>query len=77
MEVIGGFDDHLIAERGISAQAFRAVTAEAAWLLPPHRLSDLGVVPGDLIGVKVGAGGWVIERIDKASLAVPPPAMRR
>jgi tetratricopeptide (TPR) repeat protein len=56
------FDDELLEERGISDE----VVEHGALLLRPGTLRALGVAEGDLVGVRLGDDGFVVERVTAA-----------
>jgi hypothetical protein len=57
---LGGFDDELLALRGIPAAAIDPL---GALLLTPGTLTALGVTEGELVGVRLSAAGLVVERV--------------
>lgn len=65
--VMPGFDDGVLAERGIPADA---MPSEEAWLLDPDLLRRRGFTAGDLVGVTVRPDGFEVT----AAGAVEPPA---
>jgi len=58
-ELLPGFDDELLAERGIAAPDVNG----AAWLLPPDLLSGLGLTAGAIVGVSVAKNGLAIAPV--------------
>ena len=68
VEALAGFDDDLLAERGIPAGSFE----ECAWLLDPVALRELKAVPGDLVGVTVRADGFELSRVTSLTQATDP-----
>jgi hypothetical protein len=58
--VLPGYDDELLAERGIPA---RVVAPSGALLLAPGTLEALGAAEGDLVGVRLSAKGLAVERV--------------
>ena len=59
--VLAGYDDELLEERGIPAEA---IDPAGALLLMPGTLAALGVGDGDTIGVRLTTDGLVLERVD-------------
>ena len=59
--VLAGYDDELLEERDIPAQA---IDPAGALLLMPGTLAKLGVGEGDTIGVRLTTDGLVLERVD-------------
>lgn len=58
--VVAGYDDDLLAERGIPEDA---VDAEVTLLLPAGTLSALAVAEGDLVGLRLTDAGLAVERV--------------
>ena len=58
--VVAEFDDEAFEERGIP---WELLDEGAALLLPPGTLAGLGVVEGDLVGVRLTEAGLVLERV--------------
>jgi hypothetical protein len=58
--VVAGYDDELLDERDIPAEAIDP----AALLLEAGALAELGVGDGDTVGVRLTADGLVLERVD-------------
>lgn len=69
VEVVAGFDDELLAERGIPAGG---LAREAALLLPAGTLGALGAGEGDVVGVRVAEGRLALEATPPATLGAPP-----
>jgi hypothetical protein len=65
--VLPGFDDELLEQRGIPAEV---VDPLGALLLMPGTLGTLGVAEGELVGVRLTAGGLVVERVTAPSQGV-------
>ena len=59
--VLAGYDDELLDERNIPAQA---IDPAGALLLEPGALAALGVGDGDTVGVRLSTDGLVLERAD-------------
>ena len=59
--VLAGYDDELLDERGIPAEA---IDPAGALLLKPGALAALGVGDGDTVGVRLTTEGIVLERVD-------------
>ncbi len=68
VEVLAGFDDDVLAERGIASDAYD----ESAWLLDPAVLRGLGVSAGELVGLTVHPDGFELTRVTSATPAVDP-----
>ena len=58
--VLAGYDDELLDERDIPAEAIDPV----ALLLEPGTLATLGVGDGDTVGLRLTEEGLVLERVD-------------
>ena len=56
---MAGYDDELLEQRGISDE----VVEDGALLLTPGTLKALGVAEGDLVGVRLGDDGLVVEPV--------------
>jgi tetratricopeptide (TPR) repeat protein len=65
-EVLPGFDDALLLERGIQGEA----VSGAAWLLSPKLFTTLGLTEGALIGVSAQPDGFAIRPVVQGE----PPA---
>ena len=61
--VLRGFDDDMLAERGIPADA---ITVGEGWLLDQDRLQRMGLAAGDLVGVTVRPDGCELSALDAA-----------
>ena len=59
--VLAGYDDELLDERGIPAEA---IDPAGALLLKPGALAALGVGDGDTVGLRLTPEGIVLERVD-------------
>ena len=59
--VLAGYDDELLEERGIPAEA---IDPAGALLLMPGTLAALGVGDGDTVGLRLTTEGLVLERVD-------------
>ena len=59
--VLAGYDDELLEERGIPAEA---IDPAGALLLKPGALAALGVGDGDTVGLRLTTDGLVLERVD-------------
>ncbi|MHB1166219.1 MAG: SEC-C metal-binding domain-containing protein [Candidatus Nanopelagicales bacterium] len=68
VEVVAGYDDGLLDERGIPPEA----VPDGAWLLPAGHLGRIDADAGDLVAVRPGPDGWRVDRVDDADLAVAP-----
>ena len=68
VEVVAGYDDHLLAERGIPTDSFR----DSAWLLDPTALRDLEVGADDLVGVAVRADGFELTKVTSPTHTFEP-----
>lgn len=76
---LADYDDELLRERGIPLDL---VTMDGAVLLAPGTLSELGVVAGDLVGLRLSEDGLVAEKVtavptatdigDRVVAALPP-----
>ena len=64
IEAFAGLDDDVLAERGVPAAVD---VGEGILLLPPGRLADLGADAGDLLGIRVTAGGFDITAVGEAA----------
>ncbi|MDX1874533.1 SEC-C domain-containing protein [Mycolicibacterium sp. 120266] len=58
------FDDDLLEVRGIPDEA---VPEGGVLVLPPATMRTLGVTAGDLIGIRVDANGFAVERVGTAA----------
>lgn len=67
-EVLAGFDDELLEQRGVPDGV---VDPLGALLLEPGTLRALGVTEGDLVGVRLTTQGLVVERV----IATAPSAV--
>lgn len=68
IEVLAGFDDELLAERGIPADSF----VESAWLLDPAALRELEVGADGLVGVTVRTDGFELTKVTSPTHAADP-----
>lgn len=68
VEVLAGFDDDLLAERGIPTDTFE----ESAWLLDPAALRELKVGAGNLVGVTVRTDGFELTKVTSPTHAADP-----
>lgn len=68
VEVLAGFDDDVLAERGIPTDSFE----ESAWLLDPAALRELKVGAGDLVGVTVRTEGFELTKVTSPTPAADP-----
>ena len=59
--VLAGYDDELLEERGIPAEA---IDPAGALLLMPGTLAALGVGDGDTVGLRLTKKGLVLDRVD-------------
>ena len=59
--MVAGYDDELLEERDIPAQA---IDPGGALLLEPGTLAELGVGEDDTVGVRLTTDGLVLERVD-------------
>ena len=59
--VLAGYDDELLEERGIAAEA---IDPAGALLLKPGMLAKLGVAEGDTVGLRLTAEGLALDRVD-------------
>ena len=59
--MLAGYDDELLEERGIPAEA---IDPAGALLLKPGTLAELGVADGDTVGLRLTAEGLVLDRVD-------------
>ena len=59
--VLAGYDDELLEERGIPAEA---IDPAGALLLMPGTLAALGVGDGDTVGLRLTKEGLVLDRVD-------------
>ena len=59
--VLAGYDDELLEERGIPAEA---IDPAGALLLMPGTLAELGVAEGDTVGLRLTTEGLVLDRVD-------------
>ena len=59
--VLAGYDDELLEERGIPAEA---IDPAGALLLMPGTLAALGVGDGDTVGLRLTKDGLVLDRVD-------------
>ena len=59
--VLAGYDDELLDERDIPAEA---IDPAGALLLEPGTLAGLGVAEGDTVGLRLTTEGLVLERVD-------------
>lgn len=62
---IPGFDDDVLEPRGIPDES---VPEGGVLVLPPGTLPALGVAVGDLVGLRLGKGGLVIERVAETAV---------
>jgi tetratricopeptide (TPR) repeat protein len=58
-ELLPGFDDRLLLDRGIREDD----VSGAAWLVSPDLFRRLGLTEGDLVGVSLQPGGFAIEPV--------------
>ncbi len=68
VEVLAGFDDDVLAERGIPADSFE----ESAWLLDPTTLRELELDEGDLAGVTVRPEGFEVTKVTSPTRGTDP-----
>lgn len=68
VEIVAGYDDELVDERGIPDDEL----PEVSWLLPPGYLARIGAGEGDLVQVGPGTGGFRLVPVDETSLADAP-----
>lgn len=68
VEVLAGFHDDVLAERGIPTDSFE----EPAWLLDPAALRKLMVGAGDLVGVTVRTEGFELTKVTSPTPAADP-----
>ena len=59
--VLAGYDDELLEERDIPAEA---IDPAGALLLMPGTLAKLGVAEGDTVGLRLTAEGLALDRVD-------------
>jgi len=59
--VLAGYDDELLEERDIPAEA---IDSAGALLLDPGTLAKLGVAEGDTVGLRLTADGLALDRVD-------------
>jgi tetratricopeptide (TPR) repeat protein len=71
-EVLPGFDDALLLERGIPVDA----VSGAAWLLAPDVFIKLGLNEGALIGVTVSPDGFALAPVEAGASASVEAAMK-
>ena len=68
VEVLAGFDDDHLAERGIPTDSFE----DSAWLLDPPALRELKVGADDLVGVTVRTDGFELTKVTSPTHAADP-----
>jgi len=68
--VLPGFDDGLLAERDIPAEA---ISSEEVWLLERDLLRRRGLIAGDLVGVTVRPDGFEVTAVDAVEPAPDLP----
>ena len=68
VEVLAGFDDDLLVERGIPTDSFE----ESAWLLDPAALRELKIGADDLVGVTVRTDGFELAKLTSPTHAADP-----
>lgn len=64
--VLAGFDDELLAQRGVPPEA---VDPRGALLLAPGTFAALGAAEGDLVGVRLTDRGLAVERVTEVAPA--------
>jgi tetratricopeptide (TPR) repeat protein len=67
-EVLPDLDGGLLAERGIPTDV---LPLEGAFLLPSGTIGTLGVAVDDLVGMRVTADGFALDRIDREPEEAP------
>ena len=68
VEVLSGYDDGLLADRGV----FLDSVGDAVWLLDPAALRELAVEGDDLIGLTVRKNGFELSKISAPTQALDP-----